>query len=69
MPLPYLADNRPYVDAADLLASFGAQAAREAKARAAHSRRVGNYLHFCRWREVERLITAMAAEPDGATVH
>ena len=69
MLLPYLADTRPHVDAADLLASFGAQAAREAKVRAERSRRVGNYLHFCRWREVERLIAAMAAGPDGATVH
>lgn len=69
MLLPYLAATRPHVDAADLVAAYGRGAGGEAKVRAERSRRLGNYLHFCRWREVERLIAAMGAGPDGATVH
>lgn len=69
MLLPYFADTRPHVDAAALLATFGGAAGVEARTRAAHSRRVGNYLHFCRWREVGRLIADLGSGPDGETVH
>ena len=66
---PYLADTRPHADAFDLLSSHGRDAGGEARARADRSRRVGNHLHFCRWREVARLIAAMGEARGGATLH
>ena len=66
---PYLADTRPHADAADLLARFGVEARDAARARAAESRRLGNHIHFCRWREVERLIAALGEGSGGATLH
>lgn len=56
MPFPYLADRRSLTDAEALIASFGAGAAREATLRAGRSRELGNHLHFCRWRQIARLI-------------
>jgi hypothetical protein len=66
---PYLAATRPHADASDLLARFGADAPAVAHARAAESRRLGNHIHFCRWREVARLLAAMGEAPGGATLH
>lgn len=66
---PYLAATHPDRDAADLLARFGQEAGGVARARAAESRRLGNHIHFCRWREVERLIEALGENPGGQTVH
>lgn len=66
---PYLADTRPHHDAAHLLAAFGAHAAGEAAARAERSRVLGNHLHFCRWRQVARLLAALGAERAAETIH
>ena len=41
----------------------------EAAARADESRDIGNYLHFCRWRQIERLILLLSAESAIGTVH
>lgn len=67
--LPYLADTRPHLDAAELLTLFGAEAATEAAARAARSRTLGNHVHFCRWRQVERLIAVLDTGAAAGTVH
>lgn len=69
MTLPYLADTRPHSDAADLLAAFGALAGEEARARADRSRQIGNHLHFCRWRQVERLIAVLRTGEASGTIH
>jgi hypothetical protein len=66
---PYLAATRPHRDAVDLLQRFGEEAGGVARARAAESRRLGNHIHFCRWREVERLIEALGEDCSGQTVH
>jgi hypothetical protein len=66
---PYLAATRPHRDAADLLQRFGEEAGGVARARAAESRRLGNHIHFCRWREVERLIEALGEGRSGQTLH
>jgi hypothetical protein len=66
---PYIADTRPHLDAADLLAVFGIAATREAAARAERSRQLGNHLHFCRWREVGRLLAVLGADCATGTVH
>jgi hypothetical protein len=69
-PAPYIADAREAADAAELIAAFGpAAAATEAAARADRSRDLGNHIHFCRWRQIERLIVILAADQATGTVH
>jgi hypothetical protein len=50
------AGRAAFADAADLIDRFGDYAASEAALRASRSRDLGNVIHFCRWREVERMI-------------
>ena len=66
----YLSDASAAAEAAELIARFGIHAASEAAARADRSRDLGNVIHFCRWREVERMIETLSAlGPADATVH
>jgi len=65
----YLADVRALSDADHLIATFGDSAALEAAARASRSRDLGNYIHFCRWRQVERLIDLLERREAVGTVH
>lgn len=67
--VPYLADTRAHAHAADLLSLFGPLAAGEAAARAERARSVGNHLHLCRWREVERFLALLEDEEVYGTVH
>ena len=67
--MPYLADRGEVVDATTLMALFGDDAGLAAAARADESRDIGNYLHFCRWRQIERLILLLSAESAIGTVH
>lgn len=65
----YLAD-RSSVDAAqELISAFGDDAGFEAANRADKSRDLGNHLHFCRWRQIERLIVLMSVGRAVGTVH
>ena len=65
----YLAD-RSSVDAAqDLILAFGDGAEFEAAARADKSRDLGNHLHFCRWRQIARLIVLMSVGRAVGTIH
>lgn len=57
---PFVADRASALDAAHLLAELGEHAAAAAAARAEVSRERGNVIHFCRWRQIERLISVMA---------
>lgn len=65
----HLADRAEVSDAAELIASFGALAACEAAERARRSRDLGNFIHFCRWRQIERLIALLSDETVTGTVH
>lgn len=65
----YLADSRAAEEAIELLAAHGPMAPFEAAARASRSRDLGNIIHFCRWRQIERFLEAMAADPNPQTVH
>lgn len=65
----YLPDRTAAADAAELIQRFGAYAESEAAQRARESRSVGNVVHYCRWRQIERLISALAADGAGETVH
>jgi hypothetical protein len=69
MQLPYLSDRKSYEDAAELMAAFGDNAGYEAAARADRSRDLGNYIHFCHWRQIERLIILLAQDAPLGTVH
>ena len=65
----YLHDRREVTDAAELIRTFGEDAGYEAAARADRSRDLGNHLHFCRWRQIERLILLLAAGRGAHTIH
>ena len=66
----HLPDASAAAEAAELIAQFGDHAAFEAAARANHSRGLGNVVHFCRWRQIERMINLLSSDDmDGATVH
>ena len=65
----HLPDRSAATDAAELMARFGEYAASEAAARADRSRELGNVLHFCRWRQIERLILLLAAGRLAHTIH
>lgn len=67
--LPYLADRGQVADAAELIARFGEDAGPEAAARADRSRDLGNHLHFCRWRQIERLVVLFSVGRAVGTVH
>ncbi|EQB07372.1 hypothetical protein L288_09710 [Sphingobium quisquiliarum P25] len=69
MQLPYLSDRKSFEDAAELIAAFGDNAGYEASARADKSRDLGNHIHFCRWRQIERLIVLLRQAKPVGTVH
>jgi hypothetical protein len=52
-----------------LIASFGELAGSEAAARAELSRDRGNVIHFCRWRQVERLVVLLSTHHVQGTIH
>ena len=59
-PFPFVNDRARIHDAEGLIDLFGDDAAEHAASRAAHSRALGNVAHYCRWRQVERIIAALA---------
>lgn len=65
----HLPDRAAAADAADLMARFGVHAADEAASRAAESRVRGNVVHFCRWRQIERMIVLLSTDSAGGTIH
>lgn len=67
--IPYVADRAHVTDAAELIAVFGDDAGFEAAARADKYRDLGNHIHFCRWRQIERLIVLMSVQRAVGTVH
>jgi hypothetical protein len=66
---PYLADRDDCAAAIDLIVRFGSDAGDEAAARAERSRGLGNALHFCRWRQIERLVLLLSVEHAVGTLH
>ena len=65
----YIAGRTSLADAQDLIREFGQEAALQAAVRAEQSRGAENILKFCHWRQVERLIDALANEEPQGTVH
>lgn len=63
----HIRDRAALSDAAALIEAFGEHASREAAARADRSRMLGNVLHFCHWRQIQRTIAMLNdADPRGA---
>jgi hypothetical protein len=58
-----------FAEAAALIERFGAHAGSEAALRADKSRDLGNFIHFCRWREVARMIDLIRDEAVTGPVH
>ena len=48
---------------------FGEMAVAEAAQRADRSRAVGNVIHFCHWRQIERAIEVLSVPHAVGTVH
>ncbi len=68
-PIHNVSDRSHIVAAQELISLFGPLATIEAAARANYSRTQGNVIHFCKWREVARLIDVFTSEPEGVTLH
>lgn len=64
----FVADLATAEAAIALIADYGPHASLLAAARAQASRDAGNLVHFCRWRQVERLIEALRAR-GGQSLH
>lgn len=68
-PTVYVADRDTYEGATSLIACFGSAADIEAATRAAVCREHGNFHHFARWRQIERLIPVLMSEEVTGTLH
>jgi len=69
MQLPVFIDSTHYSDAELLISNYGEEAGLEAANRADKSRSLGNHLHYCRWRQVERLCVLLSLDQTIGTVH
>jgi hypothetical protein len=69
IPHVHISDAAAANDAAELIDRFGQFAADEAAARASRSRDLGNVIHYCRWRQIQRLIEYLDCGKLEATVH
>ncbi|MGE5721576.1 MAG: hypothetical protein ACM3YM_03870 [Sphingomonadales bacterium] len=62
-------DRAAFAVASDLIADFGEHAQLEAAIRADRSRSLGNVIHFCHWRQIERTIEMLSTRDVTGTVH
>ena len=65
----HVPDRSAIAEAAELIDRFGIHAISEAAARADRSRELGNVIHFCRWRQIERIIPILASDRAAGTIH
>lgn len=69
MYLSLYVERRDVANAEALIAEFGQAAGLEAAERARASRDIGNHIHYCRWRQIERLIILLSVEASLGTIH
>ena len=70
MPHPvHVCDRAAFAEATELMTLFGDHALIEAASRADRSRTLGNVVHFCRWRQVERTILMLSDDEVTGSVH
>jgi len=65
----YIKDREAVFDAAELVSEYGLLAGREAAVRANQSREKGNVAHFCRWRQIKRLVEWMDSDEMELKLH
>ena len=65
----HVADRTVVAEATDLIAQYGEYARIEAANRADKSRSVGNVVHFCHWRTIERTIAMLDTTDVTGTIH
>ena len=65
----FIAGRAALTDAADLIDQHGDQAGMAAALRAEQSRNADNVLRYCHWRQIERVIAALASDEVQGTVH
>jgi hypothetical protein len=65
----YVQDRAALAEADDLIRLFGEHARMEAASRANHSRSLGNVVHFCRWRQIERAIEMLSDSDVTGAIH
>ena len=66
--MPFV-DRASWEDASRLISIYGHDAGFEAASLANQSRDVGNVRHFCRWRQIERLIVTLSRETVDGSRH
>ena len=69
MTTPFISGRIALHDAAKLIETFGDNAGFEAAHRAERSRDAGNVMRFCHWRQIERVIAALADDEVRGTIH
>jgi hypothetical protein len=69
MDSPFIAGRLALAEASELIDRFGDHAGLEAATRAERSRNEGNVLHFCHWRQIERVIATLSSDEVRGTVH
>ena len=69
MDTPFIHGRLALADASELIDRFGDDARFEAAMRAERSRDLGNVVRFCHWRQIERVIAALATDEVRGTVH
>ncbi|GAB5482687.1 hypothetical protein [Sphingorhabdus sp. EL138] len=69
MQLPVFIDSTNFSDAEQLITNFGEEAGLEAANRADQSRALGNHIHYCKWRQVERLCVFLSIDQSIGTLH
>jgi hypothetical protein len=65
----HVTDREALRQATELIDLFGEFAVSEAAIRADRSRSLGNVLHFCHWRQVERAIEMLSLADVTDTIH
>lgn len=65
----HVPDRAALAQATELIERFGEHAVFEAASRADRSRALGNVIHCCRWRQIERMILMLSVEDATGTVH
>lgn len=69
MDSPFISGRHALAEASELIDRFGDDAGLEAAVRAERSRDAGNVLHFCHWRQIERVIATLSSDEVHGTVH
>ncbi len=65
----HIADRAALGEAVALIERLGDFAGSEAAIRADRSRDLGNFIHFCRWRQIERMIVMLRDEAVTGAIH